>query len=84
MKFGITINLYTDLTHMEPVCEQMDQQLCISICSVHKKCTGFKQTFDGSNLRMLNVTFEIFILHYTMEYVDNLCSPCPLHEQPKR
>ena len=24
-----------------------------------------------------------FILHYIMEYVGNLCSPCLLHEQPK-
>ena len=24
---------------------------------------------------MLNVTFEMFILHYIMEYVGNLCSP---------
>ena len=33
---------------------------------------------------MLNATFEMFILHYIMEYVGNLCSPCPLCEQPKR
>ena len=33
---------------------------------------------------MLNATFEMFILHYIMEYVGNLCIPCPLHEQPKK
>ena len=26
----------------------------------------------------------MFILHYIMECVGNLYSPCPLHEQPKR
>ena len=30
---------------------------------------------------MLNATFEMFILHYVMKYVDNLCSICSLHEQ---
>ena len=30
---------------------------------------------------MLNATFEMLIPHYIMEYVGNLCSPCPLHEQ---
>ena len=42
-----------------------------------------EQTFKGSNLQMLNLTFEMFILHYIMEYVGNLCSPCLLSEQPK-
>ena len=39
-----------------------------------------------TNLQPLNVKCNIrmFILHYIMEYVGNLCSPCPLHEQPKR
>ena len=32
---------------------------------------------------MLNVTFEMFILHYIMEHVGNLCSPCSVHEQLK-
>ena len=26
----------------------------------------------------------MFIPHYIVEYVGNLCSPCPLHEEPKR
>ena len=30
---------------------------------------------------MLIVTFEIFIFHCIMEYVSNLCSSCPSHEQ---
>ena len=33
---------------------------------------------------MLNATFEMFIPHYIMEYVDNLSNPCLLCEQPKR
>ena len=42
------------------------------------KCTGFEQTFEGPNLQMLNTTFEcLIILHYIMEYVGNLCNPCP-------
>ena len=32
---------------------------------------------------MLKATFKMYILHYVMEYVGNLCSPCLLHEQPK-
>ena len=32
---------------------------------------------------MLNGIFEMFIPHYIMEYVGNLCSPCLLREQPK-
>ena len=32
---------------------------------------------------MLNATFEMFILHYVMEYVGNLCSCCLLREQLK-
>ena len=50
---------------------------------VHKQCTEFKQTFEGSNLQMLNV-FEMFIPHYILEYVGNLSNPCLLCEQPKR
>ena len=33
---------------------------------------------------MLNSESEMFIPHYIMECVGNLCSPCLLREQPKR
>ena len=33
---------------------------------------------------MLNATFEMFIPHYIMEYLDNLCSPCLLREALKK
>ena len=37
-----------------------------------------------TNLRMLKVTLiQMVIFHYIIEYVGNLCSPCPLYEQPK-
>ena len=49
---------------------------------VHK-CTGFEQTFEDSNLQMFNATFKLFIPHYITEYVENLCSPYLLREQPK-
>ena len=50
---------------------------------VHKQIYWIQQTFEGSNLQMLNVTFEMSIPHYIMEYVGNLCNPCLLREQPK-
>ena len=42
------------------------------------RCIRLEQTFEGSNLRMLNATFECL---YIMECVGNLCTPRPLHEQ---
>ena len=39
-----------------------------------------KQMYWRTNLRILNATFECFILHYIMEYIGNLCSPHLLHE----
>ena len=33
----------------------------------------------------IRINIRMFILHYIItEYDGNLCSPCPLHEQPKR
>ena len=46
----------------------------MKVAIVYKKCTGFERTFEGSNLRMLSARFEMFILHYIMEYIGNLCS----------
>ena len=50
---------------------------------VHKQMYWIQTNLWRFQPLNIKCNIQMFILHYIMEYVDNLCSPCPLCEQPK-
>ena len=46
----------------------------LTLVIVHNQIYWIRTNLQRFQPRMLNATFKIFILHYIMECVDNLCS----------